>query len=65
MKKCLTLFSVYMKGAFVDSLGRDYYVIGTAADIQVFVIHSSKPSKRYKYKCALSFENEDIGIPNI
>ena len=27
------------KGAFIDSLGRDYYVIGTAADIQVIVIH--------------------------
>ena len=23
------------KGAFLDSLGRDYYVIGTASDIQV------------------------------
>ena len=28
-----------MKGAFIDSLGRDYYKIGTAADIQVILVH--------------------------
>ena len=32
--------SIYiMKGAFIDSLGRDYYKIGTAADIQVILVH--------------------------
>ena len=31
-----------MKGAFLDSLGRDYYVIGTASDIQVNVVRDKR-----------------------
>ena len=55
--------TIYMvKGAFIDSLGRDYYKIGTAADIQVIVVfpflliqrhkpsHNFGGSDDYKYK---------------
>ena len=38
---------IHTKGAFIDSLGRDYYVIGTAADIQVIVVH---PSHHHHHK---------------
>ncbi len=36
-----------MKGSFLDSLGRDYYVIGTASDIQVNVVRDKRQKRRH------------------
>ena len=44
------------KGAFLDSLGRDYYVIGTASDIQV----NKKYLKKSQTTLGESIERSDF-----
>ena len=51
--------TIYMvKGAFIDSSGRDYYKIGTAADIQVIVVHIHLLKRQRQKHPLLSFDKD-------